>query len=161
YWSHRSSGAGRSCGRGRSGRPARSGGRHWPPGGDRLARSGGAAKRGRETRACGGAKAPRGPRPPGPPKGRGARPGPRARQGPPGPNDHGVIIISLNQCSGPCNGYHALNTWTNVSSQGYAWATNSNTSPANFTHNGAGTITILQPGLYMITLYTMAIPTSD
>ncbi len=81
--------------------------------------------------------------------------------GPAGPNDNGVISIWLNQCGGPCGSYHAINAWTNISAQGYAWATAQNTAPSTFAHNGNGTITVQQAGLYEIKLYTMAIPTGD
>jgi hypothetical protein len=88
--------------------------------------------------------------------------GPQGIQGPPGPNDNGVISISLQQCGGGgCGGYHALNTWTNVSAIGYTRATGQNTAPSVFSHNGAGTITIAQTGVYMVTLYSMAIPVAD
>jgi hypothetical protein len=90
--------------------------------------------------------------------------GPQGAQGPAGPtgaNDNGAIHISLAQCGGPCGSYHAIDTWTNVSAQGYAWGTALNTSPGTFTHNGAGTITVHHGGLYEIKLYSMSIPQSD
>jgi hypothetical protein len=48
----------------------------------------------------------------------------------------------------------------NVGAIGYAWATNLNTAPDVFSHNGAGTITILQSGVYTIRLHSMTIPTA-
>jgi hypothetical protein len=72
-----------------------------------------------------------------------------------------VIHVYLAQCGGPCGSYHALNTWTNVSAIGYAWGTSENTAPAVFSHNGAGTITILQTGVYMVSLYSLAIPVNN
>lgn len=70
------------------------------------------------------------------------------------------INISLNACGGACGSYHALNAWVNVGSYGYPWATNQNTATDVFSHNGAGTITILQSGVYTIRLYSMTIPAS-
>lgn len=108
-----------------------------------------------------GAMGPPGPQGPQGIQGPAGPAGPQGIQGPPGPNDNGVISIYLAQCGGPCGSYHTLNTWTNVSAIGYSWGTAQNTAPSVFSHNGAGTITIAQTGLYMVSLYSMAIPESD
>lgn len=74
-----------------------------------------------------------------------------------------VIDIGLNYCSGPCASYHpqAYNAWFNVSAVGYTWATHQNTATEVFSHNGAGTITVLKTGLYKVRMHSMAIPNSD
>ncbi len=74
-----------------------------------------------------------------------------------------VIDIGLNYCSGACASYHAqaLNNWFNVSAAGYTWAAAQNTATDVFSHNGAGTITVLKAGLYEVKLRSMAMPVND
>lgn len=74
-----------------------------------------------------------------------------------------VIDIGLSTCNGGCASYHgqALNAWFNVSAVGYGWATAQNTATDVFSHNGAGTITVLKSGLYEVKLRSMAMPVND
>lgn len=69
--------------------------------------------------------------------------------------------IRLAQCGGGCASYHALNTWINVPSYGYAWTVATNTDSSTFSHNNTGTITVAKAGVYRIRIGTMFIPTTD
>jgi len=121
------------------------------------------------TIGAGGAAGPPGPKgdkgdtgPAGSPGLPGA-PGEPGPAGPAGTSVAGVIHIYLSQCGGPCvEGSDSFPfSWTNASAQGYSWTTASNTAPASFTHDGTGTITIQQSGLYSIKLHGMVIPAID
>lgn len=74
-----------------------------------------------------------------------------------------VIDIGLSFCNGACASYHeaARNAWYNVSAVGYTWNLYQNTATEVFSHNGAGTITVLKAGLYEVKLRSMAMPLND
>lgn len=72
-----------------------------------------------------------------------------------------VMKITIGICPSGCTSYHALNTWINVASYGYAWTTSLNTDSSTFTHNGTGLITISKAGVYRIRIGTMFIPSTD
>ncbi len=72
-----------------------------------------------------------------------------------------TIHVALNYCGGGCGSYHAINTWVNVSGYGYTFATQVNTDPTTFSHNGTGLVTINKTGVYRIRMRNMMIPTTN
>jgi hypothetical protein len=71
------------------------------------------------------------------------------------------IHIASIHCGGGCAGNHALSQWTDVGGLGLNWTTLANTSPATFSHNDHGRVTVLKAGSYMIRLHTFMQPTAD
>jgi hypothetical protein len=70
------------------------------------------------------------------------------------------IQLLMASCITGCAGNHTLNQWADISAGGYSW-TAVNNSPATFSHNGAGRVTLLKGGTFMIRLHGMMMPTAD